>query len=79
MQIRTALKSYTNKINVHFKVTNLSYKLRHTKIALNYFEQIKYILTNSESKLIELAKNDQSLTVRDLAIKALKRSYNKTI
>ncbi len=45
MQIRTALKSYTNKINVHFKVTNLSYKLRHTKIALNYFEQIKYILT----------------------------------
>ena len=32
-----------------------------------------------EPRLIDLAKNDQSLTVRDLAIKTLKKSYDRTI
>ena len=41
----SALKSYYNKINIHFKVTNLSYKLRHTIIALNYMSRLLYILT----------------------------------
>ena len=50
------------------------------KVIMTAIETSTLIVDSTfEPSLIELAKNDQSLTVRDLAIKALKRSYDRTI
>ena len=50
------------------------------KVLMTAIETSTLIIDSTfEPRLIDLAKNDKSLTVRDLAIKTLKKSYDRTI
>ena len=50
------------------------------KVLMTAIETSTLIIDSAfEPRLVNLAKNDQSLTVRDLAIKTLKKSYDRTI
>ena len=81
MGVRTSIPIIENLMNRDYLMTfpELDYK-EIDKVIMTAIETSTLIVDSTfEPSLIELAKNDQSLTVRDLAIKALKRSYNKTI
>ena len=81
MGVRTSIPIIENLMNRDYLMTfpELDYK-EIDKVIMTAIETSTLIVDSTfEPSLIELAKNDQSLTVRDLAIKALKRSYDRTI
>tara|TARA_B100000575_G_scaffold164911_1_gene131795 strand:+ start:728 stop:1609 length:882 start_codon:yes stop_codon:yes gene_type:complete len=81
MGVRTSIPIIENLMNRDYLMTfpELDYK-EIDKVIMTAIETSTLIVDSTfEPSLIELAKNDQSLTVRDLAIKALKKSYDKTI
>jgi HEAT repeat protein len=50
------------------------------KVIMTAIETSSLVLDNRfEPRLVELARSDESLTVRDAAIKTLKKSYDRTI
>ena len=81
MGVKTSIPIIENLMNRDYLMTfpELDYK-EIDKVIMTAIETSTLIVDSTfEPSLIELAKNDQSLTVRDLAIKALKKSYDKTI
>ena len=81
MGVKTSIPIIENLMNRDYLMTfpELDYK-EIDKVIMTAIETSTLIADSTfEPSLIELAKNDQSLTVRDLAIKALKKSYDKTI
>ena len=81
MGVRTSIPIIENLMNRDYLMTfpELDYK-EIDKVIMTAIETSTLIVDSTfEPSLIELAKNDQSLTVRDLAIKALKKSYDRTI
>ena len=81
MGVKTSIPIIENLMNRDYLMTfpELDYK-EIDKVIMTAIETSTIIVDSIfEPSLIELAKNDQSLTVRDLAIKALKKSYDKTI
>ena len=81
MGVKTSIPVIENLMNRDYLMTfpELDYK-EIDKVIMTAIETSTLIVDSTfEPSLIELAKNDQSLTVRDLAIKALKKSYDKTI
>ena len=81
MGVRTSIPIIENLMNRDYLMTfpELDYK-EIDKVIMTAIETSTLIADSTfEPSLIELAKKDQSLTVRDLAIKALKKSYDKTI
>jgi len=81
MGVKTSIPVIENLMNRDYLMTfpELDYK-EIDKVIMTAIETSTLIVDSTfEPSLIELAKNDQSLTVRDLAIKALKKSYDRTI
>ena len=78
---KTSIPIIENLMDRQYLMTfpELDYK-EIDKVIMTAIETSTLIVDSTfEPSLIELAKNDQSLTVRDLAIKALKKSYDRTI
>ena len=81
MGVKTSIPIIENLMNRDYLMTfpELDYK-EIDKVIMTAIETSTLIVDSTfEPSLIKLAKNDQSLTVRDLAIKALKKSYDRTI
>ena len=81
MGVKTSIPVIENLMNRDYLMTfpELDYK-EIDKVIMTAIETSTLIVDSTfEPSLIELAKNDQSLTIRDLAIKALKKSYDRTI
>ena len=78
---KTSIPIIENLMDREYLMTfpELDYK-EIDKVLMTAIETSTLIIDSTfEPRLIDLAKNDQSLTVRDLAIKTLKKSYDRTI
>ena len=78
---RTSIPIIENLMDRDYLMTfpELDYK-EITKVILTAIETSSVIVDDRfESNLIDLAKLDENLSIRDAAIKTLKNSYNRTI